>query len=127
MAIRKPNDLLTKYYILHFRLIRNPLGSTHPEATLKACLEHGAPDDAIQAAKAEFHAHLAANRSQQAASSHDLVEDAELMAEDREIDGENQGNKSFLVWSREIKYIEQTSFIETCWSLASLAQSRLVR
>ena len=37
---------------------------------------------------------LAANRSQQAASSHDLVEDAELMAEDREIDGENQGSYS---------------------------------
>ncbi len=44
-----------------------------------------------KAAKAEFHAHLAANRSQQAASSHDLVEDAELMSEDREIDGDNQG------------------------------------
>jgi hypothetical protein len=73
------------------RLIRNPLGSTHPEATLKACLEHGAPEDAIQAAKAEFHSHLAANRSQQGASSHDLVEDAELMSEDREIDGDNQG------------------------------------
>lgn len=75
------------------RLIRNPLGSTHPEATLKACLEHGAPEDAIQAAKAEFHSHLAANRSQQGASSHDLVEDAELMSEDREIDGDNQGKK----------------------------------
>ena len=47
-----------------------------------------------KAAKAEFHAHLAANRSQQAASSHDLVEDAELMSEDREIDGDNQGKIS---------------------------------
>jgi hypothetical protein len=84
-------DLKNKLFNRIHRLIRNPLGSTHPEATLKACLEHGAPDDAIQAAKAEFHAHLAANRAQQAASSHDLVEDAELMSEDREIDGENQG------------------------------------
>ena len=48
-----------------FRLIRNPLGSTHPEATLKVCLEHGAPEDAVQAAKAEFHAQLASKRGQQ--------------------------------------------------------------
>ena len=65
--------LIIVFTFYFYRLIRNPLGSTHPEATLKACLEHGAPDDAIQAAKAEFHAHLAANRSQQGASSHDLV------------------------------------------------------
>ena len=75
-----------------FRLVRNPLGSAHPEATLKACIEHGAPEDAIQAAKAEFHAHLAANRSAQAASSHDLVEDSELLSEDREMDSDSQGN-----------------------------------
>ena len=77
-------------------MIRNPLGSTHPEATLKACIEHGAPEDAIQAAKAEFHAHLAANRSAQAASSHDLVEDAELLSEDREMDSDTQGKKMIL-------------------------------
>ena len=79
---------------LHFlfflsRLVRNPLGSTHPEATLKACLEHGAPEDAVQAAKAEFHAHLASNKGQQA--SYDLVEDSELLSEDRELDSDNQG------------------------------------
>lgn len=74
------------------RLVRNPLGSSHPEATLKAALEHGAPEDAVQAAQAEFHAHLAAHRSAQAASAHDLVEDAELAAgEDREMDSDNQG------------------------------------
>ena len=72
-------------------MVRNPLGSAHPEATLKACIEHGAPDDAIQAAKAEFHAYLAANRSAQAASSHDLVEDSELLSEDREMDNDSQG------------------------------------
>ena len=76
---------------MHNRLVRNPLGSAHPEATLKACIEHGAPDDAIQAAKAEFHAYLAANRSAQAASSHDLVEDSELLSEDREMDSDSQG------------------------------------
>jgi hypothetical protein len=72
-------------------LIRNPHGSSHPEATLKACLEHGAPDDAVQAAKAEFHAHLSTNRGQQAASSYDLVEDSELLSEDRELDTDSQG------------------------------------
>lgn len=29
------------------RFVHNPLGSSHPEATLKAALEHGAPEDAI--------------------------------------------------------------------------------
>ena len=78
-------------FLFHNRLVRNPMGSAHPEATLKACIEHGAPDDAIQAAKAEFHAYLAANRSAQAASSHDLVEDSELLSEDREMDSDSQG------------------------------------
>ena len=81
------------------RLVRNPLGSTHPEATLKACLEHGAPDDAIQAAEEEFHAHLAAHRAQQqkqggaaTGTTAELLEDSELMAEDRELDSDNQGD-----------------------------------
>ena len=92
--ITKPLVCLRKTYDLYIRLVRNPLGSAHPEATLKACIEHGAPDDAIQAAKAEFHAHLAANRSAQAASSHDLVEDSELLSEDREMDSDSQGMTS---------------------------------
>lgn len=29
------------------RLVHNPLGTTHPEASLKAAIEHGAPEDAI--------------------------------------------------------------------------------
>ena len=69
--------------------MRNPLGSTHPEATLKAFLEHGAPEDALQAAKAEFHAQLASKRGQHNTS--DLVEDSELLSEDRELDSDNQG------------------------------------
>ena len=59
------------------------------EATLKACLEHGAPEDAVQAAKAEFHAHLASNKNQQ--TNYELVEDSELLSEDRELDSDNQG------------------------------------
>ena len=76
--------------LFHFRLIRNPLGSTHPEATLKAALEHGAPEDAVQAAKAEFHAQLASKRGQPTSNT-DLVEDSELLSEDRELDTDNQG------------------------------------
>ena len=89
-----PNQTWLNHCVLSplFRLIRNPLGSTHPEATLKACLEHGAPEDAVQAAKAEFHAQLASKRGQQANGSADLVEDSELLSEDRELDSDNQGN-----------------------------------
>jgi len=29
------------------RFVHNPHGSSHPEATLKAAIEHGAPEDAI--------------------------------------------------------------------------------
>ena len=85
----QPLNGVLKVWPCVFRLIRNPLGSTHPEATLKAALEHGAPEDAVQAAKAEFHAQLASKRGQ--TSSYDLVEDAELLSEDRELDSDNQG------------------------------------
>ncbi len=82
--------------------MRNPLGSSHPEATLRACIEHGAPEDAVQAAQAEFHAHLAAHRNASAQQGQrDLVEDAELaQAEDREMDADNQGG--FLIKKRVI-------------------------
>lgn len=29
------------------RFVHNPRGTSHPQATLKAALEHGAPEDAI--------------------------------------------------------------------------------
>merc|ERR1719244_2327 len=53
------------------RFVRNSLGSSHPEATLKAALEHGAPEDAIQAAQAEFHAALAQAK---VASNQELID-----------------------------------------------------
>lgn len=91
-------------------MIRNPLGSTHPEATLKACLEHGAPEDAVQAAKAEFHAQLATKRGQQQAGNSDLVEDSELLSEDRELDSDNQGiffrAQSWFCHSRNLSYFQ---------------------
>ena len=72
------------------RFIRNPVGSSHPEATLKAALEHGAPEDAIQTAKAEFHCSLQAQTKTQGASQ-ELIDDADLLVEDRELDIDLQG------------------------------------
>eukprot|EP00092_Neocalanus_flemingeri_P023594 GFUD01025586.1.p1 GENE.GFUD01025586.1~~GFUD01025586.1.p1 ORF type:complete len:2395 (-),score=541.48 GFUD01025586.1:571-6762(-) len=69
------------------RFVRNSLGSCHPEATLKAALEHGAPEDAIQAAQAEFHSTLAQVKGQ----TQELIEDADLLVEDRELDIDLQG------------------------------------
>jgi len=69
------------------RLVHNPLGSSHPEATLKAALEHGAPEDAILQAREDFHQHLAVSRSQQQSlTSSDLLDDSELATDDRDLD-----------------------------------------
>ncbi|XP_057661633.1 neurobeachin isoform X4 [Diorhabda carinulata] len=72
------------------RFVHNPLGTTHPEASLKAAIEHGAPEDAILQAREEFHAHLAATRSQQQMQN-DLMEDSELMVDDRDLDTDLNG------------------------------------
>lgn len=68
------------------RFVHNPRGSSHPQATLKAALEHGAPEDAILQAREEFHAHLAATHTQQAQSAGDLMDDSELLTDDRDLD-----------------------------------------
>ncbi|KOX76971.1 Lipopolysaccharide-responsive and beige-like anchor protein [Melipona quadrifasciata] len=74
------------------RFVHNPLGSSHPEATLKAALEHGAPEDAILQAREEFHAHLAASRAhQQQLQSTDLMDDSELLSDDRDLDNDLTG------------------------------------
>ncbi|XP_071453109.1 neurobeachin isoform X4 [Hetaerina americana] len=74
------------------RFVHNPLGSSHPEATLKAAIEHGAPEDAILQAREEFHAHLAASRlQQQPLQSNDLMDDSELMSDDRDLDADLVG------------------------------------
>ncbi|KAJ8932339.1 hypothetical protein NQ314_014703 [Rhamnusium bicolor] len=72
------------------RFVHNPLGTTHPEASLKAAIEHGAPEDAILQAREEFHAHLAATRGQQQMQS-DLMDDSELLIDDRELDNDLNG------------------------------------
>ena len=74
------------------RFVHNPLGSSHSEATLKAALEHGAPEDAILQAREEFHAHLASTRPhQQQLQSADLMDDNELLADDRDLDNDLSG------------------------------------
>ncbi|XP_044012941.1 neurobeachin isoform X4 [Aphidius gifuensis] len=74
------------------RFVHNPMGTSHPEATLKAALEHGAPEDAILQAREEFHAHLAASRShQQQIQSTDLMDDSELLSDDRDLDNDLTG------------------------------------
>ncbi|XP_071535311.1 neurobeachin isoform X2 [Panulirus ornatus] len=75
------------------RFVPNPLGSSHPEATLKAAIEHGAPEDAILQAREEFHAQLAAQRRslQQPLQSPDLLDDSELATDDRDLDADVTG------------------------------------
>lgn len=75
------------------RFVPNPLGSSHPEATLKAAIEHGAPEDAILQAREEFHAQLAAQRRslQQPLQSPDLLDDSELTTDDRDLDADVTG------------------------------------
>ncbi|XP_054709401.1 neurobeachin-like [Uloborus diversus] len=78
------------------RFIQNPYGSSHPEATLKAAIEHGAPEDAILQAREEFHQHLALTRRQQQhhLQSSDLLDDSDLW-DDKDLDAELAGPVSF--------------------------------
>lgn len=98
------------------RFVHNPLGSSHPEATLKAALEHGAPEDAILQvyakkinkksstkilnlkiqAREEIHAQLAASRNhqQQQLQSSDLMDDGELLTDDRDLDVDLTGKRN---------------------------------
>ncbi|KAH1026810.1 hypothetical protein HUJ05_000428 [Dendroctonus ponderosae] len=73
------------------RFVHNPLGTTHPEASLKAAIEHGAPEDAILQAREEFHAHLATSRNHQQNQISELVDDSELLNDDRELDSDLNG------------------------------------
>ncbi|XP_055684442.1 neurobeachin isoform X17 [Lutzomyia longipalpis] len=69
------------------RMVQNPRGSSHPQATLKATLENGGPEDAILQAREEFHSQIAVTRGQQPPqSTADLLDDSELLIEDRELD-----------------------------------------
>ncbi|XP_055586013.1 neurobeachin isoform X12 [Uranotaenia lowii] len=64
------------------RMVQNPRGSTHPQATLKASLENGGGDEGRESARDEIYSQIAVPRSQQP----DLLDDSELLIEDRELD-----------------------------------------
>lgn len=66
---------------------------------MKAAIEHGAPEDAILQAREEFHSHLSGNRNHQNQPS-ELVDDSELLTEDRELDTDLSGNFIKLVSTR---------------------------
>ncbi|XP_054730540.1 neurobeachin isoform X2 [Anastrepha obliqua] len=69
------------------RMVQNPRGSSHPQATLKAAIENGAPEDAILQTRDEFHTQIAVSRAHQSTQhTADLLDDAELLIEDRELD-----------------------------------------
>nr|XP_017035232.1 neurobeachin isoform X11 [Drosophila kikkawai] len=70
------------------RMVQNPRGSSHPQATLKAALENGGPEDAILQTRDEFHTQIAVSRSHPSSGQHngELLDDAELLIEDRELD-----------------------------------------
>ncbi|XP_067642057.1 neurobeachin isoform X4 [Eurosta solidaginis] len=69
------------------RMVQNPRGSSHPQATLKAAIENGGPEDAIMQTRDEFHTQIAVSRSHQSTQhTADLLDDAELLIEDRELD-----------------------------------------
>ncbi|CAD5116250.1 DgyrCDS5159 [Dimorphilus gyrociliatus] len=73
------------------RMIKNSQGSSHVEAALKAAIEHGAPEDAINAAREAFHAHLSANQKVQQ-QAHDTTADEDLsLMDERELDAEFAG------------------------------------
>lgn len=62
------------------RLVQNPRGSSHPEATLQAAIESG--EEAGNSNREEIYSQIAVPRSQQP----DLLDDSELLVEDRELD-----------------------------------------
>ncbi|XP_017129761.1 neurobeachin isoform X8 [Drosophila elegans] len=69
------------------RMVQNPRGSSHPQATLKAALENGGPEDAILQTRDEFHTQIAVSRAHPSGQHNgELLDDAELLIEDRELD-----------------------------------------
>ncbi|XP_064482280.1 neurobeachin-like isoform X2 [Ornithodoros turicata] len=75
------------------RLVRNANGSCHPEGTLKAAIEHGAPEDAILQAREELHKQLAMTRRQHQLQSSDLMDDSDFW-DDKDLDSELTGSVS---------------------------------
>ncbi|XP_041461017.1 neurobeachin-like isoform X4 [Lytechinus variegatus] len=74
----------------HRRLVRNPYGSSHTEATLKAAIEHGEPEDVVEKAKQALHAQIA-SKQRGSQGSEDTTEDETSIQEDAELENELEG------------------------------------
>ncbi|PIK48840.1 putative neurobeachin-like, partial [Apostichopus japonicus] len=72
----------------HRRLIRNPHGSSHPEATLKAAIEHGEADEVVENARQALHAQLASKRKLDTPTSE--AEEDVLNADDKDAEMESE-------------------------------------
>lgn len=72
------------------RFVKNPHGSTHPEATLEASVESGSNENAINQARETFHAHLAHAKKGQQQQQPDFT-DEELLMEERDFEQEFSG------------------------------------
>ncbi|KAL3192188.1 hypothetical protein MRX96_059169 [Rhipicephalus microplus] len=64
-----------------------------PKGTLKAAIEHGAPEDAILQAREELHRQLAMTRRQHQLQSTDLLDDSDFW-DDKDLDSELAGSVS---------------------------------
>ncbi len=73
----------------HRRLIRNPHGSTHPEATLMAAIEHGETDDVIEQAKQALHSQLAGGRRFDSQVS-EFEEDSASLQDEKDVELETE-------------------------------------
>ncbi|XP_071786935.1 neurobeachin-like isoform X3 [Asterias amurensis] len=73
----------------HRRLIRNPHGSTHPEATLMAAIEHGEDDDVVENAKQALHSQLAGGRRFDSQVS-EFEEDSTSLQDEKDVELETE-------------------------------------
>ncbi|KAJ8028510.1 Neurobeachin [Holothuria leucospilota] len=98
----------------HRRLIRNPHGSSHPEATLKAAIEHGEPDDVVEQAKQALHAQLASRRKLDTPTTE--AEEDVLNADDKdsEMESEMEDGSTPVKHEGTVVYSTQASLIAPC-------------
>ncbi|XP_071847278.1 neurobeachin-like isoform X4 [Apostichopus japonicus] len=105
----------------HRRLIRNPHGSSHPEATLKAAIEHGEADEVVENARQALHAQLASKRKLDTPTSE--AEEDVLNADDKDAEMESEMedlNQTLLIAQLEtqergtVVYSTQASLVAPC-------------
>nr|XP_032812267.1 neurobeachin-like isoform X5 [Petromyzon marinus] len=68
------------------RFVRNPFGSAHSDATLRAAIEHGADEDVIKQARKAFRAQALANQNSESELLLEGEDDALSLMEEKELD-----------------------------------------